>query len=165
MVYIGTILKFCSRNSVTSEQQTSKIFSRKFNRTSPVLLIPLLSFLFITVTQKSPVLQPLLSAVYVCKEQLLRGTRRCAGRNTDLLSGRSVPWLMLSPNDCRQFHKCAWKKEWEESAMNSLFYYPAKLSTEANFQLQQSPWNNWRLSCTTALLTQTMRPWADTEYR
>lgn len=64
-------------------------------------LIPLLSFPFGTVICKSPILQWLLSVVYVCKGWVWRGIHRYAGKNTDLFPGRIVQDLIFSPNACR----------------------------------------------------------------
>lgn len=85
----GTIINFLLKKLSNLRTTNEQDFSRNFNRTSPVLLIPLFSFLFITVIHKSPVLQLLLSGVYVYKEQLLRGT----GKNSKI-------WICFQATVC-----------------------------------------------------------------
>lgn len=53
----GTIIDFLLKKLSNLRTTNEQDFSRNFIRISPVLLIPLLSFLFITVIHKSPVSQ------------------------------------------------------------------------------------------------------------
>lgn len=53
----GTIINFLLKKLSNLRTTNEQDFSRNFIRISPVLLIPLLSFLFITVIHKSPVSQ------------------------------------------------------------------------------------------------------------